>query len=57
VAGSFDDPRVGPVPAPGVEVLCAGDVGHDRGKDAFLLLRGGRPPGRRPGGGRRGRSA
>jgi hypothetical protein len=40
VAGSFDDPRVGPVPALGVEVLRAGDAGHDRGEDAFLVLRG-----------------
>ena len=57
VAGSLDDPRVGPVPAPGIEVLLAGDVGHDPGEDAFLLLRGERPPGRRPGGGRCGRCA
>jgi hypothetical protein len=28
------------VPAPGVEVLRAGDAGHDRGEDAFLVLRG-----------------
>ena len=45
VAGSFDDPRVGPVPALGVEVLRAGDVGHDRGEDAFLVLRGGKAAG------------
>ena len=51
VAGSFDDPRVGAVPALGVEVLFPGDFGHDRGKDAFPVLRGGRPPGQRPGGG------
>jgi hypothetical protein len=57
VAGSFGDPGVGAVGAPGVEVLVPGDVGHDRGEDAFLLLRGERPPGRRPGGGRCGRSA
>ena len=57
VAGSFDDPGVGPVPAPGVEVPGAGDVGHDRGEDAFPVLRGERPPGQRPGGGRCGRSA
>ncbi len=57
MAGPFDDPRVGAVAAPGVEVLFPGDVGHDRGEDAFLLLRGERPPGRRPGGGRCGRSA
>src|SRR5580658_5024911 len=47
VAGSFDDPRVGPVPALEVEVLLAGDAGHDRGEDAFLVLRG---KGRRVGG-------
>jgi hypothetical protein len=40
VAGSFDDPRAGPVPALRVEVLRAGDVGHDRDEDAFLVLRG-----------------
>ena len=57
VAGSLDDPGVGPVAALGVEVLLAGDVGHDRGEDAFLVLRGERPPGRRPGGGRCGRCA
>ena len=57
MAGSLDHPGVGPVPAPGIEVLLAGDVGHDPGEDAFLLLRGERPPGRRPGGGRCGRSA
>ena len=57
VAGSFDDPRVGAVAALGVEVLFPGDVGHDGGKDAFPVLRGERPPGQRPGGGRCGRSA
>ena len=51
VAGPFDDPRVGPVPAPGVEMLLAGDVGYDPREDAFLLLRGERPLGQRPGGG------
>jgi hypothetical protein len=51
VAGPLDDPGVGPGAAPGVEVLLAGDAGHDLGEDAFLLLRGERPPGRRPGGG------
>src|SRR5258708_39598728 len=56
-AGSFDNPRVGPVAAPGVEVALAGDIGHDRRQDALLLLRGERPPGRRPGVGRSGRSA
>lgn len=40
VAGSLDDPGVGPVPAFGVEVLFASDVGHDLGEGAFLLLRG-----------------
>jgi len=29
----------GPVPVPGVEVLFAGDAGHDRGEDAFVVLR------------------
>jgi hypothetical protein len=57
VAGALDDPGVGPVPALRVEVLFAGDVGHDRGEDAFAVLRGERPPGQRPGGGRRGRCA
>ena len=57
VAGSLDDPRVGPVPAPGVEVLLPGDAGHDRGEDALPVLRGERPPDRRPGGGRCGRCA
>ena len=57
VAGPLADPGVGPVPPPGVEVLVAGDVGHDRCEDAFLLLRGERPPGRRPGGARCGRCA
>ena len=57
VAGSFDDPWVGPVPALGVEVLFAGDVGHNLGEDVFPVLRGERPPGQRPGGGRCGRSA
>ena len=57
VAGSLDHPGVGPVPPTGVEVLRPGDPGHDRGEDAFLLLRGERPPGRWPGGGRCGRCA
>lgn len=52
MAGALDNPGVGPVPARRVEVLLPGDVGHDLGEDAFLLLRGERPPGRRPGGGR-----
>ena len=55
VAGALDDAGVGPVPALRVEVLFPGDAGHDPGEDAFALLRGGKPPGRRPGGGRRGR--
>ena len=57
VGGSFDDPGVGPVAAPGVEVLFPGDVSHDRGEGAFAVLRGERPPGQRPGGGRCGRCA
>ena len=57
MAGSFDDPWVSAVAAPGVEMRFPGDVGHDFGEDSFLVLRGERPPGRRPGGGRRGRSA
>ena len=57
MAGSFDDPWVRAVAAPGVEVLFPGDAGQDTGKDAFLPLRGERPPGQRPGGGRCGRSA
>src|ERR1039457_7007976 len=40
VAGSLDDPRVGAVAAPGVEVLFAGDAGHDRGEDTFPVFRG-----------------
>ena len=40
MAGSFDGPRVSPVPALRVEVLPAGDVGHDRGTEVFWLLRG-----------------
>jgi hypothetical protein len=47
VAGSFDDPGVGPVPPLGVEVLVVGYVSHDRDQDAFLVLRG---EGRRAGG-------
>ena len=38
--GSLGHPRVGPVPPPEVEVPGASDAGHDRGEDAFLLLRG-----------------
>jgi hypothetical protein len=51
VAGAFDGAWVAAVAARGVEVLGPGDVGHDLGEDAFELLRGERPPGRRPGGG------
>lgn len=40
VAGSLDHSRVGPVAALGVEVLLAGDVGHDSGEDALLVFRG-----------------
>jgi len=43
-AGPLDHPGIGPVPPPGVEVLSASDAGRDRGEDAFLLLRGKRPP-------------
>jgi hypothetical protein len=57
VAGALDDPRVGPVPPFRVEVLRAGDVGHDLGQDTLLALRGERPPGQRPGGGRSSRCA
>jgi hypothetical protein len=57
VAGSLDHPGIAPVPALRVEALFPGDVGHDRGEGSFPLLRGGRPPGRRPGGGRCGRCA
>ena len=57
VTGALDDPGVGPVPPFRVEVLFPGDVGHDPGQDSCLLVRGKRPPGRRPGGGRCGRSA
>jgi hypothetical protein len=57
VAGSLDHPGVGPVTALRVEVLLAGDTGHDGGEDVFPVLRGGKPPGQRPGGGRCGRCA
>ena len=50
VAGSFDDPRVGPVAALRVEVLLAGDVGFDCREDVFALVRGESPLGRWPGG-------
>jgi hypothetical protein len=52
VAGSLDNAGVGPVPALLVEVLLHGDAGHDLGEDAFPVVRGERPPGQRPGGGR-----
>ena len=45
VAGPLDNTGVGPVPALRVEVLFPGDAGHDRGEDAFLLLRGGKAAG------------
>jgi hypothetical protein len=57
VAGPLDHPGVGPVPSRRVEVLLPGDAGHDGCQDALLVVRGERPPGRRPGGGRCGRSA
>lgn len=57
VAGALDDPWVGAVAALGIEVLGPGDVFLDLGEDAFPLVRGERPPGRRPGGVRCGRSA
>jgi hypothetical protein len=31
--------EIAPVPAPGLEVLLADDVSHDRGEDAFLVLK------------------
>ncbi len=54
VAGSLDDARGGALAAL-VQVLGAGDVGGDLVKDVLTLVRGGKP-GRRPGGGQRGRS-
>jgi hypothetical protein len=50
VAGSFDDARVGPVAAFGVEVALAGDVGPESSEDMFVLVRGESPRGRWPGG-------
>jgi hypothetical protein len=39
VPGALDDAGAGPL-APGVEVLRAGDVGHDLPESTFLLVRG-----------------
>jgi len=50
VAGSLDGAGVGPLAA-GVEVPRAGDLGDDLLERIFLLVRGERSPGRRPGGG------
>jgi hypothetical protein len=50
VAGALDGTGVGPFAA-GVEVPGAGDLGDDLPEDVCLLVRGERPPGRRPGGG------
>jgi hypothetical protein len=50
VAGSLDGAGVGPLAA-GVKVPGAGDLGEDLVKGVFLLVRGERPQGRRPGGG------
>ena len=50
VAGSLDGARVCSLAA-GVEVPRAGDPGDDLIKGVFLLVKGERPPGRRPGGG------
>jgi hypothetical protein len=49
VAGALDDARVAAVAAL-VEVLRAGDGGHDAGEDPPALVRG-KKPGQRPGGG------
>jgi hypothetical protein len=46
---SFDDARVGAVPAAGIEILRRRDVGHDPGQDGACPVRG-EKPGRRPGG-------
>ena len=54
VAGSLDDPGIGPVAALRVEVLLAADVGPDCREDVLPLVRGERPPGQWRGG-RRGR--
>jgi hypothetical protein len=50
VAGPLDGAGVGPLAA-GVEVLRAGQLGDDLFEGVFPLVRGERPPGRRPGGG------
>jgi hypothetical protein len=50
VAGALDGAGVGPFAA-GVEVTGAGDLGADLLKNVLPLVRGERPPGRRPGGG------
>ena len=50
VAGSLDGAGVGPLAA-GVEVPRARDLGDDVFDGLFPLVRGERPPGRRPGGG------
>jgi hypothetical protein len=49
VPGALDDAGVGAVAA-GVEVVLAGDAGHQPGEDALAVIRG-KKPGRRPGGG------
>jgi hypothetical protein len=46
VAGPFDDSRVGPVSAYGVEVSFGDDVRHDLGQEFSALLRGEMPPSR-----------
>lgn len=40
MACSLDHARVGPVPAPWVEVLLLGDIGRDGREGAFLPFRG-----------------
>ena len=54
VPGPLDDAGAGALAAL-VQVLTAGDAGGDLVQDAPALLRG-KKPGRRPGGGQRGRS-
>jgi len=49
VAGALDDAGVA-ARAALVQVLRAGDAGHDAGEDALALVRG-KKPGQRPGGG------
>jgi hypothetical protein len=46
VAGSFDDPRVGPVAAFRVEVAPACDVGPEGSEGVLMLVRGESPPDR-----------